>query len=385
MRPPRGGRQGGGSVGPRSSVKSTDIPLARLAAQAVTRPLASPVAVVRHLLAAQAQDYAGTKWAVALRVAKPTRDADLERCFDDGTIVRTHALRGTWQLVLPADLRWLLALGRDRVLARSRRRFEELGLDRSTLKKANGVIERTLAGGQHRTRAELQAALDRARVGTTQERLSHILLNAELSEIAVSGARRGKQTTHVAFDERIPTGQRLTRDESLALLAGRYFTSRGPATVADLSWWAGLEPKEARQAVEAAAPALAHETWHGSVHYFAKALRVIRPSRPIELLPGFDEYLVAYRKRDAVLDPEQARRVNAGGGMLDPCVVEQGRVVGTWRRELGKTAVDIELDWFARATREQRAAGERAAERYAAFVGFEASVAHAASVKRAKK
>jgi hypothetical protein len=97
-------------------MKDRDIPFARLAVQAISRQLASPVAVVRHLLALQAQDYAGTKWAVALRVAKPIGDAALERCFDQGTILRTHALRGTWQLVLPEDARWLVVLARRRTV-----------------------------------------------------------------------------------------------------------------------------------------------------------------------------------------------------------------------------------------------------------------------------
>jgi hypothetical protein len=63
--------------------------------------------------------------------------------------------------------------------------------------------------------------------------------------------------------------------------------------------------------------------------------------------------------------------------MLDPCLVERGRVVGTWRRELGRSAVNIELDWFERPTQEQRAAALRAAERYAAFVGLEPNVTNA--------
>ena len=35
-----------------------------------------------------------------------------------------------------------------------------------------------------------------------------------------------------------------TSDEALAELAGRYFASRGPATVADFAWWAGVTTTE---------------------------------------------------------------------------------------------------------------------------------------------
>ncbi len=88
------------------------------------------------------------------------------------------------------------------------------------------------------------------------------------------------------------------------------------------------------------------------------------------LIPAFDEYLVAYRDRRAVLDPEQARRHNAGGGMLNPCVLLDGRVVGTWRRELAKSRVRIALDLFGKTSRAERAAIDEAAERYAAFLGL---------------
>lgn len=45
------------------------------------------------------------------------------------------------------------------------------------------------------------------------------------------------------------------------------------------------------------------------------------------LLPAFDEYLVGYRDRSALIDPAYVRKVNAGGGMLSPAVVIDGRVV----------------------------------------------------------
>ena len=44
---------------------------------------------MRWLGAMQAQDYAGAKWALALRSAQLT-DADVEAAFDAGRILRTH-------------------------------------------------------------------------------------------------------------------------------------------------------------------------------------------------------------------------------------------------------------------------------------------------------
>ncbi len=50
------------------------------------------------------------------------------------------------------------------------------------------------------------------------------------------------------------------------------------------------------------------------------------------LLPGFDELLLGYGDRTAVLDPAFAERIVPGGnGMFRATVVSAGQVVGTWR------------------------------------------------------
>ena len=82
--------------------------------------------VVAWLGAVQAQDYAGAQWGVALR-ARGLTIAAIERAFAAGEILRTHVLRQTWHLVVPADLRWMQALTGPRVrrlLASYDRRLE---------------------------------------------------------------------------------------------------------------------------------------------------------------------------------------------------------------------------------------------------------------------
>ncbi len=72
--------------------------------------------VVRRLGAVQAQDFAGAKWAIGLR-SDGLADPDVQRAFDDGSILRTHLLRPTWHFVAPEDIRWMLALTAPRVRA----------------------------------------------------------------------------------------------------------------------------------------------------------------------------------------------------------------------------------------------------------------------------
>ena len=54
--------------------------------------------------------------------------------------------------------------------------------------------------------------------------------------------------------------------------------------------------------------------------------------RAVHLLPGFDEFVLGYGDRSAVLDPAFAERIVPGNnGMFRPTIVVDGRVVGTWR------------------------------------------------------
>jgi hypothetical protein len=348
----------------------------RLLAQQLARPtFAAPRDVVEWLGAIQAQDYAGAKWAVGLRLSRrdPAETA-IESAIAAGTILRMHVMRWTWQLVLPEDVRWMLALVGPRLMVRATKRHRSLELDAATFRKSNAVLEKALRDGRHRTREELAALLGKAGISTAKERLSHLLGCAELDAIISSGARRGKQFTYVHLDHRAPPQRTpLAREDALAELARRYFRSRGPALLEDFTWWSGLTASEARAGLEAIRSTLMCDIVAGRTYYRSDTQATgALPKDTCHLLPAFDEYLVAYRHRAVLLDPKHAKRVNAGGGMLNRSVMLDGRVVGTWRRELGRSAVDLDIDLFEPPTPKLERAVLRAAERFAGFLGLEA-------------
>jgi hypothetical protein len=97
--------------------------------------------------------------------------------------------------------------------------------------------------------------------------------------------------------------------------------------------------------------------------------RAARSSGTAYLLPAWDEFTVAYRDRNDILDPAYAKRVNAGGGVLKPVIVVDGQVVGTWQRRLGKKGVSLSETYFAKRDRPSAAAVAFATKRYAAFLG----------------
>ena len=332
--------------------------------------LAAPDAVVRWLGAVQSQDYAGAKWAVGQRM-HDTTDAALDQAFADGAILRTHVMRPTWHFVAPADIRWLLALTAPRVNATNAYHYRKHGLDDATFARSNAALTNALRGGAQRTRPELASVLQQAGIATNDLRLGLIMMRAELDGVVCSGARRGKQFTYALLDERAPPAETLARDEALAELTRRYMTSHGPATVQDFVWWSGLTMTDAKAGLEMVKPQLLHEVVGDRTYWFTAPAPIERnPSPTAFLLPYFDEYTVGYTDRSAVLDAPPAEKVDSWNSfLLNPVMIVDGRVVGTWRRTLKKDAAIIEALPFAPLGAAAEQALEVAAARYGQFIG----------------
>jgi len=279
-------------------------------------------------------------------------------------------MRGTLHFVAAPDVRWMLSLLAPRVIATSARRMRQLGLDDGGVSRAREAFVRALQGGHRLTREEMRRVLEDAGVDTSGQRGYHLLWRCAVEGLICPGNRRGKQDTFVLLDEWVPSTRSLARDEALAELARRYFTAHGPATVRDFAWWSGLAAADARLALELAADHLARDDVDG-VGYWS-SLRAPAPRAAptrARLLPAFDEYLVGYTDRGALLDPVRARQVNAGGGLLGPTVVLDTRIGGVWKRRLAGKAVAVEVRLFHAPGPGDGRALEAAAGEYAQFLG----------------
>ena len=311
--------------------------------------LRDAAALVSHFGAIQAQDFRGAKWAIGLRTRTLTDEA-VERAFNDGAILRTHVLRPTWHFVSANDIRWLIALSGPRVIARMTYRHRQLELDAETVSRSRRAMTRALEMGPL-TRREIAAALERARLPITAERLTHLVMLAELDGVICSGPLRGRQFTYTLMEARAPRQPPVERDEAIGRLAGRYFASHGPASVADFAWWSGLSLRESRRAIEIAGN---------------RTERAVRPARPAAwLLPNFDEYLVAYADRSAVHAVGAADPRNT----LAPTVIVDGVAAGTWRARHWQESVTIDVSPGRRLSRDEWDRIDNAAGRYGRFVG----------------
>ena len=122
-------------------------------------PLSSVAEAVRWSGAVQGQEFAEVKWSLSERTAGSPPDAEVERAFAEGEILRTHVMRPTWHVVAAEDIRWLLRLTAPRVHQANGYAYRRTELDGPTLARAHRVLAGALADGGPRTRKELVAAL----------------------------------------------------------------------------------------------------------------------------------------------------------------------------------------------------------------------------------
>ena len=119
------------------------------------------------------------------------------------------------------------------------------------------------------------------------------------------------------------------RDEALGEWADRYFRSHGPASVADFTRWTGLPAADARAGVAVARADLAELVVDGTTYLMDPATpdRLAgcrRAAGGTFLLPGFDEYVLGYGDRSAIVAAEDADRIVPGGnGMFRATVVHK--------------------------------------------------------------
>jgi len=335
----------------------------------------SPEAVVSWMVAMQAQDYLGAKWAIGLR-APGCNDANVDHAFNEGHILRTHVLRPTWHFVSPADIRWLLALSAPRVQAVNAHYYRKLGLDAKVLNKSCAMLHRALEGGEHLTRAEIGTHLKRAKIPADGIKLAFLMIHAELEGAICSGPRRGQQFTYALLDDRVKKSAKpKTRDEALAELLLRYFASHGPATARDFSWWSGFTITDTNKAIASVQPALESTKIGDLVYWSAEPPKMTRKKTPAFLLPNYDEYLIAYKDRGAFVEQGRSDNLDARtNSALSNHLVIEGKLAGNWSRTMAPNTLRVQIAPYKKLLPAQTRVVASAADCYGEFLGLKPSL-----------
>jgi len=335
----------------------------------------TPEEAVRWMGAIQAQNYEHALWAVGLRTRTATKKA-VEESIIEKKIIRTWPMRGTLHFLVPDDARWLLNLSKERMRQKSQPRMKELGIDDNLIEYCKGLFIEELKDERLRTRQELFALLEKEGIGTKDQRGYHILWQIAQEGVISMGPVAEKKQFFMLLKNVSPHLPEIPREEALGKLAKRYFTSRGPATVYDFAWWAGLLVEDARTGIEIIKDNLASKII-GEKEFWALGIKEevkIDQEPKVRFLPSFDEYLIGYKDRSEVLKNELASEIiPSKNGMFSPIIVVDGKVTGIWKPTVRKNGVDLDLNFSIPFPYEKELIYKEA-NRYSNFIGLPLSI-----------
>lgn len=286
-----------------SSTEVRRLRLTSLLLDTAADPTRTPVGVVEHFLAMQAQDAPGVALSLGLRTGLTERG--ISTALDSREIVRTWPMRGTLHLVPSRDAKWMLSLMGDRTLKGAAGRRATIGLPDDVAYRAADVLAVVVAGSSSPlTRSECAAAPADAGISGESNWVYHLLWFASALGHLAGGPPQGKEQTFVSLDAWAPEHRSPSTDEALALVASAYVRGHGPVTERELARWSGLGLRESRSALAAAHDVVPVDTDTGRAWVSPAVLDSMDRSTaaPTLLLPGFDEFMLGYSEKERAVD-----------------------------------------------------------------------------------
>ncbi len=332
--------------------------------------------VVEWMGAIQAQDLNSAKWAIGVRLLGST-EKTINDAIDKADIIRVHLLRPTWHFVSAQDYSVFLALTAPNINSALKYRRIQLNLDDSIFSKSNPALNEILHNGNHLTREELTAEMSTIIPDLDSSKMNHILMEAEMNGLICSGRIKNKMPTYALTKERIDDSGKLNgsfdKDKALRLLANKYFKSHGPATMSDFIWWSGLSAGDCRKALSFIKKDLTiAKVGTNEYYYDANEVESSMDTLPeIALLPAFDEFIIAYKDRSAVLNFENHELTVSANGVFRPVIVYDGQVIGLWNKSVKKGTLQISVKWFIKPGKSVLSKLNSYAGEYADFLDLE--------------
>jgi hypothetical protein len=297
--------------------------------------------VAATALGLQAQDAAASRLGVRARTSGPDEAAVVRAAEVERSVVRTWLMRATVHLVAAGDVRWLTSLFGPMIERRfANVRWRQLGIDRQLIDKAIPLAQEVLAGRQlTRHQVAEQMAERGIRLAEDPQAATHLLLALSCRGVTCRAGDRGRDSTFALLDDWVPSGPAPV--DPMAELARRYFRAFGPATAADFTAWSGLPSGPAVKAIQDELTEVGIDGRRGWT------LGSVEPAKGLRLLPMFDNYLLGYRDRTAMLDPARHASVYVGG-IIKASVLCDGRVIGIWRQDRSGSSTTIRVTPFER-------------------------------------
>ena len=340
------------------------------------------LAVASRLCGLHAQVMSSAELSLWARVERLDRQAVSRALWEDRTLVKTWAMRGTLHLIPASDLPiWHAALSISRRYRREKGWQRWLGITLEEIDKVTDAIGSAL-DGRIMTREELVKEVVRISGSSTFEKAALNGWGMMLKPAAFTGrlcfapsVGQRVRFTHPRSWLREPA-KVLTTGDAAVEITRRYLSAYGPATRHDFArWWGDGSVATARQWIVSLGGEVAEVELEGGdtawmLAKHAREARDLAPGRTVSLVPAFDPYVIAASRHARNLLPGDLRpRVFRPQGWVSPVLLVNGRMDGVWRHELKGSCAAIAIEPFVRLPAWARRAAEEEAERLAAFLG----------------
>jgi hypothetical protein len=320
----------------------------RVERQHLARRAKDPLAVISDICGLHAQVLSSAQLTLAARVEDPPDVEDL--LWEQRVLVKTWAMRGTLHL-LPADELPLYVGAQSGLKPRYEqktwlRHFELTPADAQSILTE---VPEALRNGPL-TREQLA---ERVHAGLSRgygDLLKPVAFRGDLIF-----ARSEGQNVRFALPEPF---EPLDTEEATRELARRYLTRYGPATREEFAKWFGSSaPAPPGRWIKALGDDVVETEFGWALQDDVPAIEKAAPSGIVNLLPAFDQYVVAApRDTRATSAPE---RIYRKGGWFSPVLLVDGVMAGVWEQRGGEVTVEP----FAKVGKETRAAAEAEAAR----------------------
>jgi hypothetical protein len=351
----------------------------RLARQHLDRPAPHGALhdVVGALVAVQAQVMSSAELALGTRVAGLTPDDVRRALWQDRSLVKTWAMRGTLHLVAAHELPELVAaLGTRMDFLRPiwLRRFGVSAEDMARLQASIGEvlsatpITRATLIGELADRLGDPSFADRAGGGWG----TFLKPAAGRGELCF-GPDAGRNVTFVSPAAWLGRDMPDPDPAAVAAIIERHLASFPGSSRAELARWWGVSGRDLQDPLAALGDRLSAVIVDGTRGYARTAdldaLATIEPAPGIRLLATFDPYTLSLQKEAEPLLPLRRRPLVARqAGWISAVVLDAGRVCGTWTHEVTAAGVRVRVSPWRRLSRDDRRRIEAEAVRVGRFL-----------------
>jgi hypothetical protein len=349
-------------------------------------PAGSMLAVASRLCGLHAQVMSSAELTAWARVEDLDREAVPRALWDDRTLVKTWAMRGTLHLLPASELPlWHAALGTSPRYLRPALWQKYYGITMEELDRVTEAIAAAL-DGRLMTREELAREVIRL-TGSAAfgAKLAESSWGTMLRPAAFTGrlcfgpsagqrVRFTRPNTWLATARHRP-GPPVDPQAAPPAVARRFLAAHGPATFRDFArWWNGGGISTARQWIGSLGDEVTPVELDGTQAWMlaadAREVRELPPIRSVRLLPGFDQYVIAAScHAEHLLPGDLRRRVYRPQGWISPVLLVTGRMQGIWRHERKGSRIEVTIESFTKPAAWVRRAAGQEAERLAAFLG----------------